>query len=119
MLYAAIFAIGAHYSNDDYNANKLHDLCVKLLAKVIYPLCLTRSRANQTQRDELSMIVCDRLCDYQAIFLIEVFAHNLARRCSREFSLRWYVMYEKVLSTRPFRYLSIADIAEAGRHAQF
>lgn len=34
MLYAAMAAIGAHYSKDTYNARELHERCVKLLAKV-------------------------------------------------------------------------------------
>ncbi|KAF3036770.1 hypothetical protein E8E11_005819 [Didymella keratinophila] len=33
MLYAAMAAIGAHYSNDSYHARDIHDRCVKLLAR--------------------------------------------------------------------------------------
>jgi hypothetical protein len=39
---------------------------------------------------------CDRLCDLQAIFLVEVFALNFARRCSRAFSARFIAMFSQV-----------------------
>jgi hypothetical protein len=42
------------------------------------------------------MIDCDRICDLQAIFLVEVFALNFARRCAKSLSTRFVVMFNQV-----------------------
>ena len=38
----------------------------------------------------------ERMCDYQAIFLVEIFSQYRARRCSRTLSSRFETMYSKV-----------------------
>jgi hypothetical protein len=38
----------------------------------------------------------ERLCDFQAIFLVEIFSQYRARRCSRMLSTRFETMYLKV-----------------------
>ncbi|EAT86837.2 hypothetical protein SNOG_05773 [Parastagonospora nodorum SN15] len=77
MLYAAMIAIDGQYSNDTstkHNARKLHDTCVKLLEKVAEP---------------------DRLCDYQAVFLVEVLSQYRARRAAKTLSPRFGTLYQK------------------------
>lgn len=96
MLYAAIAAIGAHYSNDTHNARALHERCVKLLARVRVTSPNEIRPANYQQREETKIVGRDRLCDLQAIFLVEVFALNFARRCARSFSARFVAMYKQV-----------------------
>ncbi|KAF1931157.1 uncharacterized protein M421DRAFT_90248 [Didymella exigua CBS 183.55] len=81
MLCAAMSAIGAHYSNDSYNARELHDRCVKVLDK----------------RQDMNIVGCDRLSDLQAIFLVEVFSLNFARRCARSLSMRFIAMYDQLI----------------------
>ncbi|UPX20079.1 uncharacterized protein EKO05_0010324 [Ascochyta rabiei] len=87
MLYAAMIAIGAQHSNnvcDRQVAAKLHKTCVKLLDN--------RDRSNSTRYD--------RLCDYQTIFLVEVFAQYCAQRCAKTLSPRFMTMYKKLLEIR-------------------
>ncbi|KAF3035333.1 hypothetical protein E8E12_006065 [Didymella heteroderae] len=84
MLYAAMVAIGAHFSNDIHDARELHERCVKLLVK----------------RQDMNMGGCDRLCDLQAVFLVEVFALNFARRCARSLSARFIAMFDQLVGLR-------------------
>ncbi|KAH5379788.1 hypothetical protein HBI33_150250 [Parastagonospora nodorum] len=82
MLYAAMIAIDGQYSNDTstkHNARKLHDTCVKLLEK----------------RKHESIAEPDRLCDYQAVFLIEVLSQYRARRAAKTLSPRFGTLYQK------------------------
>lgn len=44
----------------------------------------------------MNVVGCDRLCDMQAIFLVEVFALNFAHRCGRSFSARFETMFDRV-----------------------
>ncbi len=39
---------------------------------------------------------CDRLCDSQAIFLVEVFSQYCAQRCSKTLSPQFELMHKKV-----------------------
>lgn len=52
--------------------------------------------ANLNQRKHESMIEPDRLCDYQAIFLIEVLSQYRARRAAKTLSPRFGTLYHKV-----------------------
>ncbi|KAF2683033.1 hypothetical protein K458DRAFT_390311 [Lentithecium fluviatile CBS 122367] len=82
MLHAAMVAIGGQYSNDAAVKRKsriLHDRCIKLLEK----------------RDLDVMTESDRLCDSQAIFLIEVLSQYRARRASKSLSTRFETMYHR------------------------
>ncbi|KAH6621959.1 hypothetical protein C7974DRAFT_338811 [Boeremia exigua] len=88
MLYAAMIAIDLQYSNDAgqrQRAWELHKCCTRLLL----------------QREQLNRTGCDRLCDSQAIFLVEVFAQYCAQRCPKTLTSRFELMYEKVLQHGP------------------
>lgn len=52
--------------------------------------------ADHIQRETMNVVGCDRLCDMQAIFLVEVFALNFAHRCGRSFSARFETMFDRV-----------------------
>ena len=100
MLRAAILAIGAQYSTDACAKRKariLVDRCLKRLEMVRYffpNACI--SFANHTQRDLEPTAEPPRLCDYQAIFLLEVLAQYRARRAAPGLSRRFEEMYLKV-----------------------
>ncbi|KAF1848826.1 uncharacterized protein K460DRAFT_404092 [Cucurbitaria berberidis CBS 394.84] len=84
MLHAAMIALGGQYSNDASIKRKsktLHDRCKKLLE----------------QRDQERHLVAesDRLCDYQAMFLIEVYSQYRARRGANTLSPQFERVYRK------------------------
>ncbi|KAF2634247.1 hypothetical protein P280DRAFT_494410 [Massarina eburnea CBS 473.64] len=82
MLHAAMIAIGGQYSNDALVKRKsriLHDRCMKLLDK----------------RDLDIMTEADRLCDWQALFLIEVLSQYRARRAATRLSSRFETLYHR------------------------
>ncbi|CAA9962644.1 Zn-finger protein [Pyrenophora teres f. maculata] len=84
MLHAAMISIGGHYSNDKGAKRKsrdLHDQCIKLLER----------------RYHEAMTEPERLCDFQAIFLIEVFSQYRARRSGRVLSSRFDKVYHKAV----------------------
>jgi hypothetical protein len=60
----------------------------------LFAVAITQTDAEQ--RDQVAMAEPERLCDYQAIFLVEVFSKYRARRCSRTLSPRFETMYLKV-----------------------
>ncbi|CAO2650049.1 Nn.00g013410.m01.CDS01 [Neocucurbitaria sp. VM-36] len=99
MLHAAMVAIGGQYSNDTSVKRKsriLHDRCMKLL-----------ERRDQEQH---LMAETDRLCDYQAMFLIEVHSHYRARRAAKTLSSRFEKVYRK--SAEDFRSIT-SKVADA------
>lgn len=55
--------------------------------------------ANEEQRDQETLAEPDRLCDYQAMLLIEVHSQYRARRAARVLSSRFAKIYHKV---RPY-----------------
>ncbi|KAH7551898.1 hypothetical protein BM1_09532 [Bipolaris maydis] len=82
MLHAAMAAIGGQYSHDTNikkQSRDLHDRCVKLLEV----------------RDRETMTESDRLCDFQAIFLLEVLSQYRARRAGNALSPRFGKVYHK------------------------
>ncbi|KAF2176243.1 hypothetical protein K469DRAFT_700233 [Zopfia rhizophila CBS 207.26] len=82
MLHAAMIAIGAQYSSDPSAKRKsriLHDRCLKLLDK----------------RDMDMLTEPERLCDYHALFLIEVLSQYRARRAAETLTNRFEAMYQK------------------------
>ncbi|KAF2024308.1 hypothetical protein EK21DRAFT_104758 [Setomelanomma holmii] len=82
MLRAAMIAIGGQYSSDTSvksKARKLHDKCMKLLAK----------REREPIND------AHRLCDYQSVFLVEVLSQYRARRAGKQLSHRFGSLYHK------------------------
>ncbi|KAF2186147.1 hypothetical protein K469DRAFT_146292 [Zopfia rhizophila CBS 207.26] len=82
MLHAAMIAIGAQYSSDPSAKRKsriLHDRCLKLLDK----------------RDMDMLTEPERLCDYQALFLVEVLSQYRARRAAKTLTNRFETMYQK------------------------
>ncbi|OAL45671.1 hypothetical protein IQ07DRAFT_215202 [Pyrenochaeta sp. DS3sAY3a] len=84
MLHAAMIAIGGQYSNDTSVKRKsriLHDRCMKLL--------------ERRDHDQHLMAEPDRLCDYQAIFLLEVLSQYRSRRAARTLSSRFARVYRK------------------------
>ncbi|EDU45084.1 conserved hypothetical protein [Pyrenophora tritici-repentis Pt-1C-BFP] len=84
MLHAAMISIGGHYSNDKGAKRKsrdLHDQCIKLLER----------------RDHEAMTDPERLCDFQAMFLIEVFSQYRARRSGKLLSSRFDKVYHKAV----------------------
>ncbi|KAF9697703.1 hypothetical protein EKO04_004048 [Ascochyta lentis] len=101
MLYAAMIAIGAYHSNDVYGkqvAAELHKTCIKLLDK----------------RDRLNLTRWDRLCDNQAVFLVEVFAQYFAQRCAKRLAPRFMAMYKKLVGVRsihPSAILGLTSLA--------
>ncbi|KAF2475328.1 uncharacterized protein BDR25DRAFT_101802 [Lindgomyces ingoldianus] len=100
MLRAAMIAIGAQYSNDTSAKRKysriLHDRCRKLLDK----------------RD-LVMTEPERICDYQALLLIEVLSQYAARRAPKSLSPRFESMYKKLSQNFRATSSSVADIMSA------
>ncbi|KNG51749.1 c2h2 finger domain-containing protein [Stemphylium lycopersici] len=83
MLYAAMAAIGGQYSHDTRvkkQSRDLHDRCNKLLER----------------REHEAMTEPDRLCDFQAIFLIEVLSQYRARRAAKFLSARFDKVYHKL-----------------------
>ncbi|KAF1836544.1 hypothetical protein BDW02DRAFT_587351 [Decorospora gaudefroyi] len=84
MLHAAMIAIGGQYSNDTSVKRKsriLHDRCMKLLER----------------RDHEAMAEPDRLCDFQAMFLVEVVSQYRSRRAARVLSSRFDKVYHKAV----------------------
>ncbi|USP78988.1 hypothetical protein yc1106_06262 [Curvularia clavata] len=82
MLHAAMAAIGGQYSpspNVKKQSRDLHDRCAKLLQV----------------RDHEAMAEPDRLCDFQAIFLLEVVSQYRARRAGKVLSSRFDKVYHK------------------------
>ena len=55
--------------------------------------------ANEKQRDQETLAEPDRLCDYEAMLLIEVHSQYRARRAARVLSCRFAKIYHKV---RPY-----------------
>lgn len=45
----------------------------------------------------MGRVGCDRLCDLQAIFLVEVFAQYCAQRCYKTLSLRFENTFRQVI----------------------
>ncbi|KAL1610089.1 hypothetical protein SLS60_001754 [Paraconiothyrium brasiliense] len=83
MLHAAMIAIGGQYSDDASVKRKsriLHDRCMKLLDK----------------RDLDVMTEAERVCDSQALFLIEVMSQYRARRAAKALSSRFETLYQKL-----------------------
>ncbi|KAF1972679.1 hypothetical protein BU23DRAFT_155949 [Bimuria novae-zelandiae CBS 107.79] len=83
MLHAAMIAIGGQYSNDASVKRKsriLHDRCMKLLDK----------------RELDVMTEADRICDWQALFLVEVLSQYRARRAAKTLSSRFETLYQKL-----------------------
>ncbi|KAI4695023.1 uncharacterized protein J4E84_001647 [Alternaria hordeiaustralica] len=84
MLRAAMIAIGSQYSADSTDKKKgrdLHDRCLKLLE----------------WRDLKGSTEPDRLCDFQAMFLIEVLSQYRARRAAKVLSSRFDKVYHKAV----------------------
>lgn len=84
MLHAAMIALGGQYSNDTSVKRKsrlLHNRCMKLL--------------EQRDHEQHLMAEPERLCDYQAIFLIEVCSQYRARRAATTLSCRFEKVYRK------------------------
>ncbi|KAI4646233.1 uncharacterized protein J4E78_009154 [Alternaria triticimaculans] len=84
MLRAAMIAIGSQYSVDSSDKKKgrdLHDRCLKLLE----------------WRDLKGSTEPDRLCDFQAMFLIEVLSQYRARRAAKVLSSRFDKVYHKAV----------------------
>ncbi|KAI4942669.1 hypothetical protein J4E91_009838 [Alternaria rosae] len=84
MLRAAMVAIGSQYSADSSDKKKgrdLHDRCLKLLE----------------WRDLKTSTEPDRLCDFQAMFLIEVLSQYRARRAAKVLSARFDKVYHKAV----------------------
>ncbi|KAF2006067.1 hypothetical protein P154DRAFT_423278 [Amniculicola lignicola CBS 123094] len=82
MLRAAMIAVGAQFSNDTSAKRKsriLHDRCVKLLEK--------RGLEVITEPD--------RMCDYQALLLVEVLSQYRARRAAKTLSSRFEGLYHR------------------------
>ncbi|KAL5373235.1 hypothetical protein DPSP01_012867 [Paraphaeosphaeria sporulosa] len=83
MLHAAMIAIGGQYSDDASVKRKsriLHDRCMRLLDK-----------------RELDVITePERVCDWQALFLVEVMSQYRARRAAMALSSRFETLYQKL-----------------------
>ncbi|KAH8712092.1 hypothetical protein GQ44DRAFT_776288 [Phaeosphaeriaceae sp. PMI808] len=82
MLHAAMIALGGQYSNDTSVKQKsriLHDRCIKLFEK----------------RDREPMAEPNRLCDYQAVFLVEMLSQYRSRRAAKSLSPRFGTLYHK------------------------
>ncbi|KAL5404581.1 hypothetical protein PMIN03_009067 [Paraphaeosphaeria minitans] len=86
MLHAAMIAIGGQYSDDASVKRKsriLHDRCVRLLDK-----------------RELDVITePERLCDWQASFLVEAMSQYRARRAAMTLSSRFKTLYQKLCNS--------------------
>ncbi|KAL6705032.1 hypothetical protein ACN47E_007435 [Coniothyrium glycines] len=77
-----MITIGGHYSRDasaNRQAKTLHDKCIKLLQR----------------REQDPVAEPDRLCDYQAMFLVEFTSQYRARRAAKVLSSRFAKMYHK------------------------
>jgi hypothetical protein len=99
MLRAAMIAIGGQYSNDTSDKRKsrsLHDQCMKLLEMVGLVRIHNLASTDCQQRDHEAMAEPDRLCDFQAMFLIEVLSQYRSRRAAKVLSSRFDKVYHKV-----------------------
>ncbi|KAH7082704.1 hypothetical protein BKA63DRAFT_136643 [Paraphoma chrysanthemicola] len=97
MLRAAMIAIGGQYSNDTsvkHKARKLHDQCIKVLDK--------RVREHMAEPD--------RLCDYQAVFLVEALSQYRARRAAKQLTPRFGSLYHKTVENFRFVTSQLNDI---------
>jgi hypothetical protein len=63
-----------------------------------YRLVALTVQANSIQREKEIMVEVDRLCDDQAVFLIEVLSQYRARRAAKVLSPRFGTLYRKVRS---------------------
>ncbi|KAF1941108.1 hypothetical protein EJ02DRAFT_512628 [Clathrospora elynae] len=98
MLHAAMIAVGGQYSDDTSVKRKsriLHDRCIKLLER----------------RDQETMAEPDRLCDFQAIFLIEVLSQYRARRAAKVLSSRFDKVYHRAVENFQHVTSQIHDLA--------
>jgi hypothetical protein len=105
MLRAVMIAIGAQYSNDPTAKRKgrvIHDRCLKLFDK----------------RDLDVMTEPERLCDWQALFLVEVLSQYRARRAAKTLSPRFESLYQKFC--QDFRVISssITEIVSSLRQPE-
>lgn len=66
-------------------------------------------KANYKQRVLDVMTEDERLCDWQASFLIEVLSQYRARRAAKTLSSRFENMYHKVTTNRPPRLTTPAN----------
>lgn len=83
MLRAAMIAIGAQYSTDftaKRKARLLHGRCMKMFDKREYEV----------------MTEPERLCDYQALLLLEVMSQFRARRAATTLSNRFETLYQRL-----------------------
>ncbi|KAL6161437.1 hypothetical protein ACJQWK_08714 [Exserohilum turcicum] len=97
MLYAAMAAIGGQFSHDTNikkQSRDLHDRCVKLLER----------------RDYEAMTEADRLCDFQAMFLVEVMSQYRARRAGKVLSSRFEKVYHRAADDCRSTTLLLGDI---------
>lgn len=88
-----MIALGGQYSDDTSvrrESSLLHDRCMKVLEK--------------RDQEQHLMAQPDRLCDYQAMFLIEVHSQYRARRAARSLSSRFEKVYRK--SAEDFRLIT-------------
>ncbi|KAF2439520.1 hypothetical protein P171DRAFT_369956 [Karstenula rhodostoma CBS 690.94] len=86
MLHAAMIAIGGQYSDDASVKRKsriLHDRCMRLLDK----------------RELDGMPEPERVCDWQALFLVEVMSQYRARRTAMRLSSRFETLYQKLCNS--------------------
>ena len=67
---------------------------------------IERAQTDTKQREQMGRVGCDRLCDLQAIFLVEVFAQYCAQRCLKTLSPRFDKMLEQVIDS-PLRSLEM------------
>jgi hypothetical protein len=104
MLRAAMIAVGGQCSNDTsakQKSRKLHDRCIKLLES----------------REREPMAEPERLCDYQAVFLIEVLSQYRARRAAKALSPRFGTLYHKAAENFRHTTSRITEIAfSLGQH---
>lgn len=100
MLHAAMIAIGGQYSDDASSKRKsriLHDRCMRLLDKVKVLRCARLKPADTAQRELDVITESERVCDWQALFLVEVMSQYRARRAAMTLSSRFETLYQKVL----------------------
>ncbi|KAF2791586.1 hypothetical protein K505DRAFT_339452 [Melanomma pulvis-pyrius CBS 109.77] len=100
MLQAAMIAVGGQYSNDPSVKRKsriLHDRCMKLLDK----------------RNLDVIVEPERLCDQQALFLVEVLSQYRARRAAKTLSTRFEGLYQKLCQDFSFVTSNIIEIISA------
>ncbi|KAJ4308464.1 hypothetical protein N0V94_009343, partial [Neodidymelliopsis sp. IMI 364377] len=71
---------------------------------------LTEAQTDRKQRLKLNMIGCDRLCDYQAVFLVEVFAQYRALRFPKTLSTSFIAMYKKLEALPTFAPSTIFEL---------